>query len=312
MSKIQKALGQFRADGPDTVVVAKGETHKRSNAGRSGRVKQKKYSIPGEGYVETRPLHSMEVDLDNLVECGLQLRGSDFDGVAQQFRRIKRPVLNMAFGDLGKQMENANVIMVASALPKSGKSFCSYNLALSISRERDVGAVLVDADVLKPNISRAFDVEDRIGLIDYLLDPDMTLEDILIDTDLQGIVVVPAGQRHEEATELLASRRMEQFVHELSERFQARLVIVDTPPLLLTNEAHVLSEHMGQIVFEIEAGETTQESLSTALEMLDRDKPINGIMNKTRGPYGGGYAEGPGGGYYGYYQSVGERGDADG
>ena len=57
--------------------------------------------------------------------------------------------------------------MVSSALPKSGKTFCSVNLAIRIARERDVGAVIVDADVLKPNISRALNLEQRPGLIDH-------------------------------------------------------------------------------------------------------------------------------------------------
>ena len=62
-----------------------------------------------------------------------------------EFRRIKRPVLHTAFGDGSVGVENANVIMMASALPKTGKTFCSFSLAISIARERDFGAVLVDA-----------------------------------------------------------------------------------------------------------------------------------------------------------------------
>ena len=317
MSKIQKALDRLRdnerrdeSTGPDdgnrdaTTLVRNGRDL------RGTKYRHRRYSLPDSAHVEVAAENSISVNIERLTEYGLQAADSDFEQLGQQFRRIKRPILNIAFGELGAGAENSNVVMVASALPKSGKTFCSYNLALSVARERDIGAVLVDADVLKPNTSRAFDIEERTGLIDYLLDAEISLDDILVGTDLHDIVVVPAGQQHAEATELLASRRMEQFVHELSARFQSRAVIVDTPPLLLTNEAHVLAEHMGQIVFIVEAGITTYESIASALESLNRDKPINAIVNKARGSASGDYAGGYRGAYYGYYSVPGSRDNA--
>lgn len=248
---------------------------------------------------ERLPEFSIEVSPEMLLDLGLQARGKDIDLVAQQFRRIKRPVLSIAFGAGSEDAENSNVIMVASALPKTGKTFCSFNLATSIAREKDFGTVLVDADVLKPNISRALGVEDRLGLIDYLLDSSISVDDILVATDLFGMVTVPAGKQHPDATELLASRRMKTLVETLSHRFRSRAIIVDTPPLLVTNEAHVLAEHMGQIVFVIESGTSTQESVTQALGSLNRDKPINAILNKVRGVSLGGYGDYGGYGAYG-------------
>lgn len=314
MSKIQKALGRLRdGEQPPSDGEDKGSP-KRVNGGldryrrRGSGPGHRRYAVPDEAREnEFAPKFSMRADLERLEEFGLQYSQSDSELLAQQFRRIKRPVLNIGFGELGAEMQNSNVVMVASALPKSGKTFCSYNLAISIARERDIGAVLVDADVLKPNISRAFGIENRVGLIDYLLDPEVSLEDILVGTDLHDIVLVPAGQQHDEATELLSSRRMELFIHELSARFQARAILVDTPPLLLTNEAHVLAEHMGQIVFVIEAGMTSQAAVTSAVESLNRDKPINAVVNKARGVAGGGYAGAYPGAYYGYYPVAGDQ-----
>lgn len=246
---------------------------------------------------ERLPTTSIAVDLDRLQEFGLHPKDDDLDLVRQQFRRIKRPVLNIAFGTGVEDGENTNIIMMASAMPHSGKSFCSINLAASIAHERDIGTVLVDADVLKPYISEALGLGDHVGLIDYLLDSTVQLDDILVATDYFGIVVVPAGRHHDEATELLASRRMKRFFAELSERFQSRAVIVDTPPLLLTNEADVLADHMGQIALVIEAGVSTHESVTRAVNSLNQSKPINVILNKTQGVSFGDY-DGSGYGYY--------------
>ncbi len=307
MSKIQKALQILQDGDADAAVRAKrrpgdGDVSRSRETPNGSAVRSQEHvEARGGRFMDPRhvdeqlPGISLEVSVESLVEQGIQARGADRELIEQQFRRIKRPVLNTAFGKGMHDSENANVIMVASALPRSGKTFCSFNLATSIAREKDVGAVLVDADVLKPNISRALGLQDHVGLIDYLVEDSISMDDILVATDFHGIVVVPAGRQHDDATELLASRRMTHFFGLLSERFSSRAIVVDTPPLLITNEAQVLAEHMGQIIMVIEAGQSDVESVTEALNTLNRSKPINAILNKARGRTFGDY------GGYGYY-----------
>lgn len=313
MSKLQKALGMLRgqseAGSRPAVQDVAAEDQQNAAARKAQEVDplgirrrtdapiQSNY-LTGDGNVDEKlPDFNVKVSVEALHAKGLQPHDDDMDIIAQQFRQIKRPVLNTAFGVGMPETKNANVIMLASALPKTGKTFCAFNLAASIARERDLGAVLVDADVLKPNISRSLGLENRVGLIDYLLDPSVTIDDILVGSDLYGIVIVPAGRQHDETTELLASRRMKELVETLSQRFSARAIIVDTPPLLLTNEANVLAEHMGQIVLVVEAGVSSRETVSQAMGSLDKSKPINAILNKARGVTFGEYSISG----YGYY-----------
>lgn len=305
MSKIQKALEALRdtkdgraenAGALDTGPLAKKVQHEaRKRAGGPNGASPELSAV--EQPPEIQPKQSIEIDLEELSATGLHPRTREKDIVSDQFRRIKRPILQCAFETDLPTGENANVIMVASALPGAGKSFCSVNLAQSIATERDVGAVLVDADVLKPSISRSLGLQEHVGLIDYLIDPSIEIADILVDTDLHDIIVIPSGHKHPEATELLASRRMRELIAQLSAKFQSRAVIFDTPPLLITNEAQVLAERMGQIVLVIEARVSSQESVMRALGMLDREKPINAILNKSRSAAEKGYRSDD----YGYY-----------
>src|SRR5690606_30848694 len=133
-------------------------------------------------------------------------------------RRIKRPLIANAIGETAGagNIANRNVIMIASAMPGAGKTFCAVNLAVSISLERELNVVLVDVDVAKPHISRAFGLVDRKGLIDLLVDDSLDMADLLVRTDLNDIQVLPAGQPHPQATELLASDRMSRVVNELA------------------------------------------------------------------------------------------------
>ncbi|MEO0853459.1 MAG: chromosome partitioning ATPase, partial [Cyanobacteria bacterium J06648_11] len=124
----------------------------------------------------------------------------------------------------------------------------------------------------------------------------ISIEDILVRTDVDDIVVMPAGAIREDSTELLASRRMKSLLRALSKTFSDRLVILDTPPMLITTEAQVLADHVGQVVLVIEAGVTAHAQLLEVLEVLDRDKPVNAILNKSRNVATHAY----GSGYYGY------------
>lgn len=294
MSKLQKALGKLRESNREVVAEPKGVAAPATDAialddqptpqqqGRRPVRVRTRPPEPPSPVKEFVPDLKMSIDRESLQRQGLLPREEHERMIAQQFRRIKRPILNTAFGLGVPESDNANVIMVASALPKSGKTFCSVNLAASIARERDTGTVLIDADVLKPNISNALGLAHHKGLIDYLLDRNIRMEDVLVGTDLYDVIVMPAGSHHDEATELLASRRMEEFISLLSQRFANRAVVFDTPPLLVTSEANVLAEHMGQIVMVIEAGVSTQDSVVQALKSLNRSKPVNAILNKAR------------------------------
>ena len=296
MSKIQKALDAIRKTPSSTdAELSRPTVRTRSQESADGS------PLNGDEIV---PKRSVEIDINALAaETGLFPARKDAEQISEQFRRIKRPVLQIAF-DENFPVDadgHSNIIMMVSAMPGAGKSFCAFNLAYSIAFERDFGSVLVDADVLKPGLSRALGLQDEPGLTDYLIDPSIEIEDVLVATDLHGILVLPAGYKHPEATELLASRRMRNLASTLSERFANRAVIFDTPPLLLTNEAQVLAGIAGQLVFVIEARKSSQDSVVRAVSLLDRSKPVNAILNKSRSASGSGYHSDD----YGYYPSIG-------
>lgn len=252
--------------------------------------RKKKVTVEGSKYA---------VDQKQLVNAGLLAPMDHAEPVADEFRRIKRPLIANAKQSQDEGANHMNVIMITSALPNAGKTFCSINLAVSISLERELNVLLVDADVAKRHISREIGLGDAPGLTDLLLDESRSVEEVLVRTDLNDIQVLPAGRHHPEATELLASERMSRILDELATRYGDRIILLDSPPLLITSEAQALATQVGQIALIVEAGETTQQSLLQTIEVLDSDKAINIILNKSRhssqfGYYGGDY------GYYGY------------
>lgn len=213
--------------------------------------------------------------------------------IAEQFRVIKRPLLTNAFSKGPGRVKNGNLIMVTSALAGEGKSFCTVNLAMSIAMEMDRTVLLVDADVARPTVPRILGVGKERGLLDILLDEKLDLADVLIKTNIEKLTLLTAGTRHSHSTELLASQSMGELLKELAERYADRVVIFDSPPLLLTSEARVLATQMGQIVLVVEAETTSQQAVKETLRQIESCDVVNLIYNKARSFSGSEY--------YGYY-----------
>jgi len=216
--------------------------------------------------------------------------------IGQQFRMIKRPLLVNAFGSVSTPMvKNGRRVMVTSAFAGEGKSFCAINLAMSIAAERDTHVLLVDADVARPSLPRELGIESSRGLMDWLTDTTVDIGELVQPTNVDKLSILTAGRHHEQATEFLASESMGQLLDHLSDRYDDRIIIFDTPPLLITTEARVLAAYMGQIVMVVEAGRTSREAVKDALASIGSPEVVGMVLNKSResravGYQGYGYA----------------------
>ncbi len=239
----------------------------------------------GDSAAPARPARStkrVELDLKRMQEIGLVTAAGGRTTLVEDFRIIKRPLIRRAFTPRGPDENPGNLIMVTSSLPGEGKTFCSINLAMSIAMELDHTVLLVDADVARPSVLRTLGLPAQRGLMDMLLDEKVDMAEVMLRTNVDTLTILPAGTNSPRATELLASQTMTNFVHEIANRYPDRIVIFDSPPLLLTSEAHVLAGHMGQIVVVVEAERTTQHAVKESLRQLEGLPNVNLIYNKTR------------------------------
>ena len=228
---------------------------------------------------------------NNMLVQGSNL-GPNF---ADDYRRIKRPLLSNAFGKSASLLEKGNLILVTSSIPGEGKTHTAINLALSIAHERDHTVLLVDCDVTRHGASQLLGIEDRPGLVEILEDDDFSVGDAILRTDIPELCLISSGKQHDFVTELLASQRMSALMSEIGERYDDRVIIFDGPPLLPTPQTQVLTSLVGQVAFVIEAGKTPQSLVEEALDMISEEQATGLVMNKSEG------ASGRSGYYYGYY-----------
>ena len=235
---------------------------------------------------------------DSLDKRGFIYSANSAHHIQEEFRHIKRKLLNNAFGPASKTLKHSNLIMVTSSSANEGKTFISINLALSLALEQDKTVLLIDADVLRPSLHREFEFESRRGLLEFLLDEVSSLSDVIYNTNIPNLKLIPAGKPHHLTNELLASTRMATLAEELAERYPDRIVIFDCPPILGVTETPVLSSLVGQAIVVVEESKTKVDNVKKAVSQLDEDIAIGLVMNKTvrskkdeYGYYGYGYGK---------------------
>ena len=257
---------------------------KMKRARHDAQVQREQLDGSADGHsAESRHVH---LDLARLAAAGLVTPDAPRSHLADEFRVIKRPLITNATGKGASPLHNGNLIMVTSALEGEGKSFTAANLAMSIAMELDHTVLLVDADVARSSIPGMLGLPESRGLLDVLVSGD-DLRDVLLRTDIEKLSVLPAGTPHPRATELLASDSMNDLLDEISARYADRIVVFDSPPLLLTTEARVLATHMGQVVIVVEAQHTSQADVKHALATIE-SCPVKMVMlNKARVVPGG-------------------------
>jgi protein-tyrosine kinase len=238
----------------------------------------------------------VQLDLDALTEAGFVTPKAQRSLTAEQFRVIKRPLLTNAMGKGAAPVTHGNRIMVTSAMAGEGKTFTAINLAMSMAMELDHTVLLVDADVSRPSIMKTLGLPSGPGLLDLLLANETEMSDALLRTNIDKLTLLPSGTPHQRATELLASDAMSALVEEMGRRYPERIIIFDSPPLLMTTESRVLATHMGQIVMVVQAGQTQRAQVRHALETIEncpiKLMVLNQVREEERNSYGYGYGYG--------------------
>ncbi|MBB6425585.1 P-loop NTPase [Sphingopyxis sp. JAI128] len=234
------------------------------------------------------PARQGTIDRERLAARGMIVPGTPVTGIAEEYRIVKRELIRN-FGGSGNRpiLPRGHRVLIASANPGEGKTFSAVNLALSLAVEADHDVLLIDADIAKPSVLDVLGLEDGPGLMDALADPHLAVGDCLIQTDIPGLKVMPAGTGHMHDTELLASARTETLLAQLEAGAPGRILILDSPPVLAASPAAVLAGHVGQLIMVVRADETLESSLRDAIGLMGACPHIQLLLNGVKYSPGG-------------------------
>lgn len=225
--------------------------------------------------------HQIQLNLDILAHKGYITPNTVNTLLGNTFRMIKRPLLNNVLGRGATVVDSPNLIMITSSVDGEGKTFSAINLAISMAMEKDKKVLLIDGDINKPSHGEIFGFEAKYGLTDLLIGRVKDMSKVLYRTNIPSLTLMGAGNKTSHATELLASETMGRFAREISSFYQDRIIIFDSPPLLLPTEASVLASHMGQVVVVVHAEKTQKQQVKKSLDMLS-NKIVLLLLNQAR------------------------------
>lgn len=195
--------------------------------------------------------------------------------VAESIRSLRTRIL---FPPSGKVPRS---ILVTSASPGEGKSFICANLGISLSQGIDTHCLLVDCDLRKPMLHSLFGLGNRSGLSDYLQHKKQ-LAELLVPSGIDKLSILPAGPRSINPAELLGSASMSSLVDELGERYDDRIVLLDSPPLHAASETSVLAQHVDGVVLVVRYGASRREYVKALADVIGRDKILGVVFNAYR------------------------------
>jgi protein-tyrosine kinase len=169
---------------------------------------------------------------------------------------------------------------VTSPVKRDGKTTVTANLAAALALDYEENVLLIDGDLRAPSLHRYFNVAQTPGLTDYLSsNSKLRLQDLVQDTFLEGLRILPSGKPSNLSSELLAKERMKQILEEARVEFPGYQIIIDSPPILSTPDPMVIARHVDGVLVVMRASKTPRDYLTKALQSLNSSKVIGVVLN---------------------------------
>lgn len=150
--------------------------------------------------------------------------------------------------EFNRKNPEANAISMVSGGPGEGKSTTLTNLAFT-SAQGGYTTLIVDADLRRPVQHTMFDLENKVGLTNYLT-TDLRLEDVIVPTSVENLSLLPSGILPSDAVGILNSQRMSDLIAEVKTRYD--IVFFDSPPMLGVSDASVLASEVDQTIIVVQ------------------------------------------------------------
>lgn len=211
---------------------------------------------------------------------------------AESCRTVRTNLMFMAPEARGKTM------VVTSANPKDGKTTVASNIAIALAQSGQ-RVLLIDADLRRPYVHKAFDLDNRTGLTNALVG-ERSLAEVVRKVDIDKLSIVTCGPLPPNPAELLHTKQLSRLIEDAASQYDR--VIFDSPPLRAVTDAAILAPQCGSVLLVVRSRATTRDAVIAAMRSLRdvRANILGGVLNDVEPGRSGSL----GGGYYHYYRSA--------
>lgn len=208
--------------------------------------------LPFLGYVPN-------IKSNSVIERDLQAHVHPQSTAAEGFRTIRAAVSLMPNAD------KFHILVVTSTIPSEGKSLLASNLAI-VTAQTGLKTLLVDSDLRRPSVHKAFQLHSPIGLSAFLNETVTSVDEIVHTTEVPNLDVVCAGAIPSNPSELAGSKRMRQFLQEVAKRYDR--VFVDCPPVSAVSDPLVLSAMADGVIFLTKFNKIRREHARKSIQRI--------------------------------------------
>jgi len=216
--------------------------------------------------------------VENSRHAHIAIREGESTVSAELFRLIRTNLRFMLPAET-----KAPVILVTSSINGEGKSYVSSNTALSLALLGKKVA-LVGLDIRKPMLATYFNLNTKGHLTDYLAEPDVTIDDIIVPSgEHKNLDLIPCGAIPPNPSELLQTERLDALFAELRKRYD--YIIVDTAPVALVSDTFLLDRIADMTIFVCRYKYTSMEMIDYINQVVEQKRMHNvaGVLNGVKG-----------------------------
>ena len=195
----------------------------------------------------------------SVVERDLQAHLHPTSSAAEGFRTLRASVA------LARNADKLRNIAVSSTIPSEGKSWVASNFAI-VTAQTGLKTLLVDADLRRPSVHKAFQLQSPVGLAAYLAERVNSVDEIIHSTDIQNLDVVCCGALPSNPSELVSSKRMGQFLEEVSKRYDR--IVLDCPPVSAVADPLVVGAMCDGLLFVTKFNKIRREHAMRSVQRI--------------------------------------------
>ena len=279
--KRAKLLGQARLQRQETSEGVRLQSAQTAALAEPSRAPARPVGTP----VHFEPLQTAEISLAACEQFRVLLTESqhrEFPLADASYRLLRSRLQNRA------KQNNWSSLAIASPSQSDGKTITSLNLAISIAREKQRPVYVLDLDMRNPSICRFIGIQNIRPLPDYLLGLAKP-EEVLVQTSLPNLVIAGTVNPVQNASELLASPRFRELLTHIRLRSPDAVIIVDLPPVNLTDEAILVAPLVDAFLIVVSEGLTERKHLAQALDTLGEFTIAGVVVNRSSDGHSVGY-----------------------
>ncbi len=221
-------------------------------------------------YVQTRTVELDPVHLEKHRIVAL----NKYDMATWAFDSIRTQVLQMM------EEKGWRTLAIVSPTPESGKTLTSINLAISIAQQSQRTAMLVDLDFRRPRVGSYLGLSMPKSLNNYL-DGSADLAEVLVNPKLPRFVVLPTAKPVSSPSEVLSSKKVENLIQDLRNRYESRIVIFDLPPMLTADDAIAILPKIDCALLVVGNGMSSQSDIEETMHLLTGINLLGVVLNKA-------------------------------